>query len=599
MFCYTADLGWDAAAALAPLGAARACRSAISMRSSPAIAREARPGDHVLVMSNGGFGGIHAKLLAGSRHARPVSIVYLHGFNSAPQSHKAQVHARATWPSAASATGSPVRSFRTRRTTRSPWSKREIARAAPGARDAASAARSAGSTRPISRRSTALRAVLLNPAVRPGRDLESYLGMQRNLYTGEAYELTREHIRAMAPPGRRRGPSRTLSADRRDRRRGARLPRGGRAVRRRAAGDRGRRRRSHAAELSRASAAASSSSPACRHDEPPRRGTAFDERPLRGKRQLQGRRRAHASTTRRCRSRRRTASAAKIKSANVLLRFERAGGSPSCSTAAERVRRRRSTPISSGKLRRGASSASQELAREYDGREPSAARSGGRCCSSCTRRRCTSIARAGAASRPRRRKRSRSRSPRLETQAPAAGADRRLGRRSSSAPRLPERSRARCRSSCYKPDRNRAETKAFEQACAELGLVAGAAARALRRASPRAHDYHLGRFLFEHYPRGTGFPGRACRRRCRPTCRSRRSRPSASTMRRPRRSTTRSRSRAARTDWCASACTSPRRRLGFAPGSAIDAIARERLSTAYMPGTSSRCCRRRSSTGSR
>jgi UDP-N-acetylmuramate: L-alanyl-gamma-D-glutamyl-meso-diaminopimelate ligase len=29
-----------------------------------AIATEARAGDHVLVMSNGGFGGIHAKLLA-------------------------------------------------------------------------------------------------------------------------------------------------------------------------------------------------------------------------------------------------------------------------------------------------------------------------------------------------------------------------------------------------------------------------------------------------------------------------------------------------------------------------------------------------------
>jgi UDP-N-acetylmuramate: L-alanyl-gamma-D-glutamyl-meso-diaminopimelate ligase len=29
-----------------------------------AIARDARPGDHLLVMSNGGFGGIHGKLLA-------------------------------------------------------------------------------------------------------------------------------------------------------------------------------------------------------------------------------------------------------------------------------------------------------------------------------------------------------------------------------------------------------------------------------------------------------------------------------------------------------------------------------------------------------
>jgi UDP-N-acetylmuramate: L-alanyl-gamma-D-glutamyl-meso-diaminopimelate ligase len=29
-----------------------------------AIVRDARPGDHLLVMSNGGFGGIHGKLLA-------------------------------------------------------------------------------------------------------------------------------------------------------------------------------------------------------------------------------------------------------------------------------------------------------------------------------------------------------------------------------------------------------------------------------------------------------------------------------------------------------------------------------------------------------
>ena len=33
-------------------------------RPAEAIASEARPGDHVLVMSNGGFGGIHDKLLA-------------------------------------------------------------------------------------------------------------------------------------------------------------------------------------------------------------------------------------------------------------------------------------------------------------------------------------------------------------------------------------------------------------------------------------------------------------------------------------------------------------------------------------------------------
>jgi UDP-N-acetylmuramate: L-alanyl-gamma-D-glutamyl-meso-diaminopimelate ligase len=63
VFCYAGNLGWDAAGALAPLGA-RAHVDADLARLVDAIAGEAREGDHVLVMSNGGFGGIHDKLLA-------------------------------------------------------------------------------------------------------------------------------------------------------------------------------------------------------------------------------------------------------------------------------------------------------------------------------------------------------------------------------------------------------------------------------------------------------------------------------------------------------------------------------------------------------
>lgn len=47
------------------------------------------------------------------------------------------------------------------------------------------------------------RAALLNPAVRPHRHFAKYLGPQRNLYTGEAFELTWEHIdelRRLDPP---------------------------------------------------------------------------------------------------------------------------------------------------------------------------------------------------------------------------------------------------------------------------------------------------------------------------------------------------------------------------------------------------------------
>lgn len=39
-----------------------------------------------------------------------------------------------------------------------------------------------------------LRAVLLNPAVRPYDLLKSHLGPQQNLYTGERYEFTQRHV---------------------------------------------------------------------------------------------------------------------------------------------------------------------------------------------------------------------------------------------------------------------------------------------------------------------------------------------------------------------------------------------------------------------
>ena len=63
VFCYGANLGWDARATLAPLGSKAFVFDdidAIVAASSTA----ARPGDTVVVMSNGAFGGIHEKLLA-------------------------------------------------------------------------------------------------------------------------------------------------------------------------------------------------------------------------------------------------------------------------------------------------------------------------------------------------------------------------------------------------------------------------------------------------------------------------------------------------------------------------------------------------------
>jgi UDP-N-acetylmuramate: L-alanyl-gamma-D-glutamyl-meso-diaminopimelate ligase len=62
VFCYTHGLGWDAAGALAPLGTQAACYDDLDQLVRAVVAAS-RPGDHVLVMSNGAFGGVHGKLL--------------------------------------------------------------------------------------------------------------------------------------------------------------------------------------------------------------------------------------------------------------------------------------------------------------------------------------------------------------------------------------------------------------------------------------------------------------------------------------------------------------------------------------------------------
>jgi UDP-N-acetylmuramate: L-alanyl-gamma-D-glutamyl-meso-diaminopimelate ligase len=63
VYISSAGLSWDARAVFAPLGWRVRCEEKIEDLVR-AIAAEARAGDHVLVMSNSGFGGIHAKLLA-------------------------------------------------------------------------------------------------------------------------------------------------------------------------------------------------------------------------------------------------------------------------------------------------------------------------------------------------------------------------------------------------------------------------------------------------------------------------------------------------------------------------------------------------------
>jgi UDP-N-acetylmuramate: L-alanyl-gamma-D-glutamyl-meso-diaminopimelate ligase len=62
-FCHTGGLNWDAAEVLAPLGAKAHTAGSID-ELVHSVTAAAHAGDHIVCMSNGGFGGIHLKLLA-------------------------------------------------------------------------------------------------------------------------------------------------------------------------------------------------------------------------------------------------------------------------------------------------------------------------------------------------------------------------------------------------------------------------------------------------------------------------------------------------------------------------------------------------------
>ncbi len=135
----------------------------------------------------------------------------------------------------------------------------------------------------------------------------------------------------------------------------------------------------------------------------------------------------------------------------------------------------------------------------------------------------------------------------------------------------------------YKPDRNKLECKAVEAACKETGL---SVARLFERAGalPSSHDFHLNRFLFEFFPSGVGFPAYS---------------PPADVNDLPLADTpvyslddvgtseiddAFSVRKVSDEEWRIGVhIAAPA--VGFAPGSPLDAIARERLSTVYMPGS--------------
>jgi uncharacterized protein len=126
------------------------------------------------------------------------SIVYLHGFNSSPQSAKGQQIARAAGALVnPPLVHSPALAHRPLQAMRDvcAWIDAE----APAGRGLALIGSSLGGYYATwLAEKYGARAVVINPAIRPDLDLRPFLGRQRNPYTGEEYEITPAHFEELA-----------------------------------------------------------------------------------------------------------------------------------------------------------------------------------------------------------------------------------------------------------------------------------------------------------------------------------------------------------------------------------------------------------------
>jgi predicted esterase YcpF (UPF0227 family) len=115
-------------------------------------------------------------------------IVYLHGFNSSPQSYKARLLERSM----------AERGLADRYACPAlpPRAGDALARIEPllAAGTCLVGSSLGGFYATWLAEKHGLRAVLINPAIDPHLGLRAYLGPQQNLYTGERYELTQEHL---------------------------------------------------------------------------------------------------------------------------------------------------------------------------------------------------------------------------------------------------------------------------------------------------------------------------------------------------------------------------------------------------------------------
>jgi uncharacterized protein len=127
------------------------------------------------------------------------AIVYLHGFNSGPQTVKGRLLA-----GAAAELAQPPVFHQPQLSHRPAQAMRDVCAwidvHGPSGRRLTLIGSSLGGYYAtwLAERYGA-RAVLINPALRPYDDLRSYLGRQRNLYNGEEYEFTSAHLAEMRP----------------------------------------------------------------------------------------------------------------------------------------------------------------------------------------------------------------------------------------------------------------------------------------------------------------------------------------------------------------------------------------------------------------
>jgi len=134
----------------------------------------------------------------------------------------------------------------------------------------------------------------------------------------------------------------------------------------------------------------------------------------------------------------------------------------------------------------------------------------------------------------------------------------------------------------YRPDRNKIEARAVDAACKETGLTV---AKLFERAGalPSSHDFHLNRFLFEFFPGGTGFPAHLPIGPVADLPAAEAPVFSLDDIGTSEIDDAFSVRQLSESEWRIGVhIAAPG--LGFTPGSPLDTVARERLSTVYMPG---------------